>query len=389
MGRSVKNTRLRYRKRTAKSSQFRGGAVQHTNDVEMTPLPPAPIDPVFSDAQSTSTPAAVEPEHPTVTADATPDLPASTVATAVEPEPIPSTTPIVTAPPVVVEPEPAAGPGAVTAIEDPTQSTVPVIAPAATAHSNTTVDIASNSTTDSPATAATAASAVEPDPIPTSVPADAPAASTPGPAAAPATTAPAELGAPAIVVEAAQPSSSDEPEVEIELAPIPHASAAPNTVAPEVSSTPIPQSPDVSATPATSNESTLDSGKINYQFDKTMLEKLSMNLNKNIIINLEAYINVLDKIQRTNTTPDPLLESKKNKLSAMLVELNGFLSPETLDELKNSRASENFINNILASESAALLASMAAAAVMLGGGKKHTRRTKRTNKFMSRKTRRN
>jgi hypothetical protein len=133
--------------------------------------------------------------------------------------------------------------------------------------------------------------------------------------------------------------------------------------------------------------------EIVVKLDKKTLENLAVNLNTNILINIAAYSNVLQKLIENETNAD-----KKSKLQETLDSLNNIQNPvsKIFDDVQKNMDVENplnaeeviaeatgsgsttFMQKILGAEAAAILGSMTAAAVLMAGGSKK-RKTKRRN----------
>ena len=133
--------------------------------------------------------------------------------------------------------------------------------------------------------------------------------------------------------------------------------------------------------------------EIVVKLDKKTLENLAVNLNTNILINIAAYSNVLQKLIENETNAD-----KKSKLQETLDSLNNIQNPvsKIFDDVQKNMDIENplnaeeviaeatgsgsttFMQKILGAEAAAILGSMTAAAVLMAGGSKK-RKTKRRN----------
>jgi hypothetical protein len=141
--------------------------------------------------------------------------------------------------------------------------------------------------------------------------------------------------------------------------------------------------------------------KINITLNKKTLQTLSLNLNKNIIMNISAYITVINKLIETE-----LDEQHKTKLinnRNMLVQIAnltsdlfdniqlsyGIENPEKSEEIKkiiDETESSSLIKGLLTGEMAVMASAFATAAILLGG--KKTRRKRNKKHSNKKKTRR-
>jgi len=143
--------------------------------------------------------------------------------------------------------------------------------------------------------------------------------------------------------------------------------------------------------------------EIVVKLDKKTLENLAVNLNTNILINIAAYSNVLQKLIENETNAD-----KKSKLQETLDSLNNIQNPvsKIFDDVQKNMDIENplnaeeviaeatgsgsttFMQKILGAEAAAILGSMTAAAVLMAGGSKKRKTKRRILFYYSKSTKR-
>ena len=159
--------------------------------------------------------------------------------------------------------------------------------------------------------------------------------------------------------------------------------------------------PTVAPSPNTSQE-------INLTVDKNTLVSLCQNLNTNMLVNIAAYINVLDKLKDNESD-----NNKKNSLQTNIDKLNDIKSsvadllnnvqtnlevpsdkmvdPEKIIQDANNSNSSGIMTKLLGAELAAILSAMAAASVLMVGGSKYNRKksTKGRRNKGNKKTKRN
>jgi hypothetical protein len=140
---------------------------------------------------------------------------------------------------------------------------------------------------------------------------------------------------------------------------------------------------------------------IDITLNKKTLQSLTLNLNKNIIMNIVAYNTVLNKLIETeeNGINKSKLQHSQSKLKELENITNnlfdniqltyGIEEPEKSEQIINGSKTSGLITGLLTGEMAVMASAFAAAAVLLGGNKK-TKKTKRRNvkKNKNKKTKR-
>lgn len=128
------------------------------------------------------------------------------------------------------------------------------------------------------------------------------------------------------------------------------------------------------------NENNDNNDSLTITIDTTTLKTLCQNINANLIVNIVAYKNVLQKLNtdKSNSLNEQiaLLDSMENQLASLLKEVQINLKiPEdkrinTEKLVQEVSGNNNAIQKLLGAEAAAILGTMGAATVLMLGGKK-------------------
>jgi hypothetical protein len=148
--------------------------------------------------------------------------------------------------------------------------------------------------------------------------------------------------------------------------------------------------------------------EINLTVDKNTLVSLCQNLNTNMLVNIAAYINVLDKLKdnESDINKKTSLQTNIDKLNDIKMSVSDLLNnvqtnlevpsdkmidPEKIIQDANNSNSSGIMTKLLGAELAAILSAMAAASVLMVGGSKYNRKksTKGRRNKGNKKTKRN